>query len=616
MFVSMPLDPHAAVSPVRWMEWGPAAFARARAEDRPILLRISAVWCHWCHVMDETTDSDPEVARRMNEWFVPVRVDNDERPDVNDRYNLGGWPTTAFLTPDGSLITGGTYFPAETFREVLERIHRAWTGSRDQLDAEVRRISDRRGRAARETARGEFDAPAIARVVEAALEAYDWRFGGFGTEPKFPHPEAIRLLLHAHAGSGAEAPLEAARTTLVAMRTAGRDRGRTYGLYDHAAGGFFRYSTTRDWTQPHFEKMAEDNARLAMAYLDAWRLLGDELHADTVRGVFSFVRETLGDPAGGAFGSQDADGEVEYYGLSVAARAALPTPYIDRRLYTSWNGMLAVAALEAAAALDLPELAGWALKTVDRLTGLLATPEGAMRHVARPAEGEAAEPYRAGLEQPLLLTDHAWWLRAQLAAYQATGDPAPLERARRLASVLENRFFDADRGAFRDRAGNDGGEGALRDPHFPLADNAAAAEGLATLAALGGGGRWRDRATDVVHALQPDAERHGFLAAPLALAAVQALGEPILVHLVGPAGDAGLRALWRTAWRRYAPSLVTEILDPGLDGDRLSRLGYPLDGPPRAYVCVGDRCLEPVTDPDALADRLAETAGGRTGPAA
>ena len=116
----MPLDPHAAASPVQWREWTPEAFARARAESKPVLLRISAVWCHWCHVMDDSTDADPEVARRMNEWFVPVRVDNDERPDINDRYNLGGWPTTAFLTPDGDLITGGTYFPSDVFRDVLE----------------------------------------------------------------------------------------------------------------------------------------------------------------------------------------------------------------------------------------------------------------------------------------------------------------------------------------------------------------------------------------------------------------------------------------------------------------------------------------------------------------
>src|SRR5512134_2029761 len=218
----MPLDPHAAASPVDWMEWGPAAFDRARREDKPILLRISAVWCHWCHVMDDTTDSVPEVARKVNEWFVPVRVDNDERPDVNARYNLGGWPTTAFLTPKGELITGGTYFPAPQFEGILARVHEAWTGQRDQLLAEVERIRDRRreqtgsasggraGTAAPVGAAGELDGTIVARIVEAALDAYDWRFGGFGREPKFPQPEAVRLLLHAWSGTGAEAPREAA----------------------------------------------------------------------------------------------------------------------------------------------------------------------------------------------------------------------------------------------------------------------------------------------------------------------------------------------------------------------------------------------------------------------
>ncbi|HET6637765.1 MAG TPA: DUF255 domain-containing protein, partial [Gemmatimonadota bacterium] len=216
----MPLDPHAAASPVQWMEWGPPAFERARREDRPILLRISAVWCHWCHVMDETTDAVPEVARRINEWFVPVRVDNDERPDVNARYNLGGWPTTAFLTPDGELITGGTYFPAAQFEEILARIHHAWSEQRDPLTAEVEKIRARRRERPAPTPAGELDGSAIARIVEAALDAYDWRHGGFGTQPKVPPPATVRLRRDAWAGSGADAPREAAEGTLVAMRTA------------------------------------------------------------------------------------------------------------------------------------------------------------------------------------------------------------------------------------------------------------------------------------------------------------------------------------------------------------------------------------------------------------
>lgn len=598
----MPLDPHAADSPVEWTEWGPDAFRRAREEDKPILLRISAVWCHWCHVMDETTDSDEEVARRMNEWFVPVRVDNDERPDVNARYNLGGWPTTAFLTPDGDLITGGTYFPAPQFREILERIHQAWKDDREALAREVERIRQRReeARVGGERATS-LDADGITASIEAALDAYDWRHGGFGTEPKFPQPEAIRLLLHAWAGSGAEAPREAAEKTLIGMRTAGQAEGRTYGLYDHAAGGFFRYSTRRDWSEPHFEKMCEDNARLALGYLDAWRLTGEEIYEGTVRGVLGFVLSILSDKDGGAYGSQDADGEAEYYGKPLPERAEMPTPYIDRRFYTNWNGMMIVAAIEASAALDWTDPGGWAVRTVDRLHGALTTEAGAMRHVLRPESGDEAIDESA----PLLLGDQVWWLRAELAAFQSTGGPEHRDRAASLANVLEDAFFDADRGALRDRSGGTG-EGALDDPTFPLADNATAAIGLADLAALGEDARWRERAEEILASTRRDAEQHGVHGAGWALAATRILDDPIRVHLVGERDDPDLRTLWRTAWRRYAPTRVTELLDPDRDGDRLGELGYPTDGRANAYVCVDERCLEPAADPETLDARLDE----------
>ncbi|HYO46427.1 MAG TPA: DUF255 domain-containing protein [Gemmatimonadota bacterium] len=621
----MPLDPHAAVSPVDWIEWSPAAFERAKREDRPILLRISAVWCHWCHVMDETTDAVPEVARRINEWFVPVRVDNDERPDVNARYNLGGWPTTAFLTPDGELITGGTYFPAAQFEEILARVHGTWTGQRDQLDAEVERIRGRRRERPAPEPAGELDGGVVARIVEAALDAYDWRHGGFGTQPKFPQPEAVRLLLHAWAGTRADAPREAAETTLVAMRTAGEAEGRTYGLHDHAAGGFFRYSTTRDWSVPHFEKMCEDNARHALAYQDAWRLTGKDLYAETVRGIFGFVLGTLSDPAGGAYGSQDADGEAAYYGRSIPERAKMETPFIDRRFYADWNGMMVTAAIEASAALepsaalDLAKLREWAIRTVDRLTDRLWTDAG-IRRVLRPGAGDDEIDEAA----PLLLGDQAWWLEALLAAYQATGEPRFRQRAVALARAIESGFFDAARGACRDRreapgeavsthadveAADAGAEGHLADPVWPLAENAALAGALATLSALGGGERWKERAAGILATLAAEAERHGFMGAGWALAVARVRAEPVQVHLVGPAGDARLQELSRAAWSRYLPARVVEILDPALDGDRLSALGYPVEGEPRAYVCVGDRCLAPVAKPEELDARLASAAG-------
>jgi len=598
----MPLDSHAVASPVQWLEWGPDAFSRAQGEDKPILLRISAVWCHWCHVMDDTTDADPEVARRVNEWFVPVRVDNDERPDVNDRYNLGGWPTTAFLTPEGELITGGTYFPAGQFSDILERVHRGWVDDRQAMDAAVENVREQRAAALQKRSRpGAFDAQFLTTVVDSVLDAFDWRYGGFGTQPKFPQPEAVRLLLHAHRGSGADAPLESATKTLIAMREAGLSAGRAYGLYDHEAGGFFRYSTTRDWSEPHFEKMAEDNARLAMAYLDAYRLTGEERFGETVRGIFSFVLETLSHSEGGAFGSQDADGEAEYYGLELDERAKRPNPKIDHRFYTNWNGMIVAAAFETAAVFDWPELTAWGERTVERLSSKLFTPDGAMRHVLRPPyDGDDAIDVAA----PLLLTDQAWWLAAQLAAYQTTGKRDHFRRAETLANVIERSFFDAQRGACRDRAFNVSGDGIVDQPHYPVTDNASVATSLTTMTAMGGNERWHERAETIVQALAGDAAGLGFLGASLALAAIHVMDTPIQIHLVGPTDDETLRALWSIAWQQYMPSRVTEILDPDRDQGRLEALSYPREGGPRAYVCVGDRCLQPVTAPDALKRQL------------
>jgi uncharacterized protein YyaL (SSP411 family) len=364
--------------------------------------------------------------------------------------------------------------------------------------------------------------------------------------------------------------------------------------------------------------MCEDNARHALAFLDAWRLTGNALYADTVRGIFGFVLDTLSDPEGGAYGSQDADGEAEYYGNDLAGRAKMETPYIDRRFYTDWNGMMVAAALEASAVLDASgsavprpfdpaELRGWALRTVDRLTDRLWTDAG-MRHVLRPGAG-AHEVDEAA---PLLLGDQAWWLEALLAAYQATGDAGYLRRATALARATEAELFDAARGACRDRRDappGDGAEGHLADPVWPLAENSALASALASLSALGGGDRWRERAAGILSALGAEADRHGLMGAGWALALARVRAQAVQVHLVGAVADPSLRALARAAWTRYVPGRVVEILDPALDGDRLAALGYPTADTPRAYVCIGDRCLAPVSAPAELDHQLASLTG-------
>src|SRR2546422_2637208 len=236
--------------------WSPEAFDAAREPGRPILLSISAVWCHWCHVMDETTYSHPSVIDIINREFVPVRVDNDVRPDINQRYNMGGWPTTAFLTASGDILTGGTYLPPDQMASSLIRVADYYRANQTDIAS---RVLEARKRAASGVARsvGELEPGLVDTILDAVKSAYDPEYGGFGNAPKFPQVDAILLLLEQSVLRSDDQLRRMAVHTLEQM-TGG-------GTYDHVEEGFFRYSTTQDWSVPHFEKMLEDHAGLVQA---------------------------------------------------------------------------------------------------------------------------------------------------------------------------------------------------------------------------------------------------------------------------------------------------------------------------------------------------------------
>ncbi len=255
---------------IRWRPWGPQAFQQAQQEDKPILLGISAVWCHWCHVMDETSYSDEQIIQFINERFVPVRVDNDQRPDVNARYNMGGWPTTAFLTPDGEVLAGMTYVPPDQLRQVLDQLSTYYRENREEIGQKVEEARQRHRQAAAETGGQGAPSDQIFQDVLAAInDVYDPVHGGFGSQPKFPHTESIDLLLYAHLRRNDPDLLHMARKTLEQMAGG--------GVFDHVWGGFFRYATNSDWSVPHFEKMLEDNANLLRNLLRLFHLLADLL---------------------------------------------------------------------------------------------------------------------------------------------------------------------------------------------------------------------------------------------------------------------------------------------------------------------------------------------------
>ena len=326
----------AAHQPIDWHEWNEAAFARAQSEDKPILLDIGAVWCHWCHVIDRESYENMEIAKIINEHFVAVKVDRDERPDVDSRYQSaisalsgqGGWPLTGFLLPDGKPFFGGTYFPPEDhmgrpgFRRILLAVADSYESKRPDLERAANSLADAIAQAEVFTgARAEFDPGVIDSQIASMTQQFDVKNGGFGRSPKFPHASAIDLVLERYQQTKKKHLLAVAETTLEKM-----GRG---GVYDQLAGGFHRYSVDERWLVPHFEKMSYDNSELLRNYLHGWQATQNPLIRETAEGIIGWVNEVLSDQThGGFYASQDADYSLDddgdYFTWTVAElRAAL-----------------------------------------------------------------------------------------------------------------------------------------------------------------------------------------------------------------------------------------------------------------------------------------------------
>ncbi len=553
------------------MPWGTQAFERARSEDKPILLSISAVWCHWCHVMDETSYSDPGVIATINERFVPVRVDNDRRPDVNARYNMGGWPTTAFLSPDGSTLTGATYLPPQQMRRALDEIANFYTEEKGAIARRAGELGSR-GATYRSSSPDDLRRTMIVRLTEQVLESYDDEFGGFGDAPKFPQPEMLEFLLTEWRLSHEQRLYEVVAKTMLGMA-----RG---GMYDHVEGGFFRYSTTRDWSVPHFEKMAEDHAGLLRVLAQLVLYGRSSGLRETLVSASRYVRGVLRDPHTGFFaGSQDAD--EEYYALPLEERRARGAPYVDRTSYTNWTCALAGATAWAGLALDDDGLVADAMATLDAVNARLLDGDGLAYHFVEPD----GQPRVCGL-----LTDQVAYARALLDAHEISGELRFLERAESLATAVLGRF-SAEDGGFYDRRG---GEmlGRLEVPDRPIVDNGLFSETLLRLATLTGEASWREAAERTLALYARTYAAAGPFAAPYARALSRYLSQDVAVRILG---DAGETAEFReAAFRLPGPFVSVRTSASG------ASLGVPDQPRPAAYVCVGTVCGSPASGPGGL----------------
>jgi len=571
-------------SEIGWREWSERAFQEAQVSDKPVLLAISAVWCHWCHVMDETSYSDPEVIRLINERFVPVRVDNDERPDVNRRYNMGGWPTTAFLTPDGEIVHGGTYIPPDAMRSYLSQVADVWSTQRGELAHRVAELREKES-AARAPQAGDLSWEIVDAVGSLVRGQYDPQFGGFGREPKFPQPKILRFMLDEHRRFGFPELATMLHKTLAAMASG--------GMYDQVAGGFFRYATTRQWEIPHYEKMLEDNAELLAVYAEAHRSFRSAGYDRVVRDVIRWMDATLWRDDVKAFaGSQDAD--EHYYTLDAAERAKHGAPFVDPTIFASWNALAATAYHTSSLALGDPrpaERAGATLRSVqERLIR-----DGSLHHV------DSA----TGARIPDLLGDVAAWLNAQLDAYETGEHNMALGFASAAASRMRDRLEDRELGGFFDAPQRTHEPGRLARRERPIDENALAAEGLLRLAALTGDEEWRELAVRTLRSFVGEYRGWGQFAASYANAVARALAQPLVIAVVGPSDDAAAEALWARARMSTDPARSLHRLVPHRDSDALARLGFPADRI-AAYVCVGTVCSAPIADEASLGRQLEE----------
>jgi len=426
--------------PIRWHEWGAEAFAAAQRENKPILLDIGAVWCHWCHVMDRESYDNAEIAQIVNERFVAVKVDRDERPDIDSRYQVavssisgqGGWPLTAFLIPDGKPFYGGTYFPPDdhygrpSFKRVLLAISDAYRDKHGDVVEQAKLVEGAISNAESLSGKGGKFSPTVIKViVNSATKMFDPEHGGFGSAPKFPHPSAIDLLIDQYVRSGDDQLRQVLVTTLESMA-----RG---GVYDQLAGGFHRYSVDERWVVPHFEKMSYDNSELLKNYVHAYQATGSELFADVARDIIRWMDEWLSDREhGGFYASQDAD-----YSMDDDGDYFTWTVQETREVLTDEEAQIACLHYDIN---EIGEMHHNAAKnvlfvraSVEEIARRLNLPPEQVRSLLRSAKGKM---YAARLKRPMPYVDktvYTGWNALCVSAYLEAAKVLHLDSARQFA---------------------------------------------------------------------------------------------------------------------------------------------------------------------------------------
>lgn len=485
---------------VRWFDWSDAAFRKAQAEDKPIVMDLTAPWSHGCRVMDRDVYQDPEIVELLNRDYVPMRIDCDRRPDINDRFNLGGWPTTAFLTPSGELLGGATYVARDQMKQLLVQLKVGYATNKSRIAEEIAR-RDEKIREALEpqfTGVAQLTMEVFRKTVRGIVATHDAMYGGFGKAPKFALVPSIRVAL--------QALYETQGPDFRAVLTKTLDAMADRGMYDHEQGGWFHYVTNDTWTMARFEKLAEENAPLIRMYLDASLVMSQEKYKAKALHALGWVKARLLDPERGVFfGSQAADDD--YYGAFPAERAKRPPPPVDRTVFTAGSAAMAGAFLRAAQITGDGELAATALRGLDWLLKE-AVRDGAVAH------------YHDGEPRVMVLCRAPIALgSALLDAWDHTGEKRYLDAAETMTEDLLRRFWsDAERGIV-DRAVDAIDRGDLSKLRKNLPENSVAAENFARLWRITGADRHKRCAEKILLSYPDFEDSYGHPTAEYALAA-------------------------------------------------------------------------------------------------
>ncbi len=667
-----------AHNPVDWFAWGDEAFDRAREHDKPVFLSIGYSTCHWCHVMERESFEDEATAAILNDHFVSIKVDREQRPDVDEAYmkaiqmmtGSGGWPLSAFLTPEGRPFYGGTYFPPASmygrpsFQQVLLAIADGWRHRRGQLLESAEKVTEALANLQVAGESSALSADVLDKAFEQLNRSFDATYGGFTDAPKFPQPSTLLFLLSHGYRTGQERAWQMVARTLEAMADG--------GIHDHLGGGFHRYSTDRQWLVPHFEKMLYDQALLGMVYIQAYQAMGHERYASVARDIFDYVLRDLTDEGGGFYAGEDADSEGregtfyvwtraqierslpsnqarlfgERYGVTQqgnfengtnvlhvtsaegeskgtsreierelsAARQTLleqrntrPRPHRDDKIITGWNGLMVSALAYGGAVLNEMKYVEAAERAADFALDVLRVDGRLMRYFRADCAVEKG-----------FLDDHAYLLGGLIDLYQATFEARWLRDASELADRMIELFGDSDSGGFF-LAGHDVERLIVRDkPTYDGAvpsGNSVAVMGLIRLARIAGNEWYAWQAQRVLEAFSGAVVESPTAFTAMLTALGFSIGPSQEIVVAGSESPAEAETLIGEVRRHFLPHAVLLVHPFGPEAQAIEeivpfvrRLG-PVEGHAAAYVCRQHACRRPVTNSDDLREILRSKSG-------